>query len=225
MKGKIIVIDGMDGTGKQTQSELLYKKLSENNDKVLLYSFPTYGESSYFIEKYLKEGYCRDINDPKLHSLFYVIDRYIGYINDVKQKYEEGYTIIFDRYVISNLIFNYHKCKDIDKCVDSSFILFHFNIEHLALKLPKPDINFIFYSDTSINNRLMENRKETDLNEKSEYQKNVLKTIKRFITFEDLERLYGKIDYICIHDDKCNIKDIAEIHEHIINRLKVENII
>ena len=67
MKGKIIVIDGMDGTGKETQSKLLIEKLKEKDEKVIRFSFPNYdSDSSFFVKKYLHEGYCRDLNNPKI---------------------------------------------------------------------------------------------------------------------------------------------------------------
>ena len=62
MKGKIIVIDGMDGTGKATQSKLLYEDLKNRGIKVKLFSFPNYdSDSSYFVTKYLKEGYTMSL--------------------------------------------------------------------------------------------------------------------------------------------------------------------
>ena len=66
MKGKIIVIDGMDGCGKQTQAKILYDTLKERKYKVELFSFPNYeNDSSYFIKKLLNKEYD-DINNPYL---------------------------------------------------------------------------------------------------------------------------------------------------------------
>ena len=105
MKGKIIVIDGMDGCGKHTQAKILYDTLKKRKYKVELFSFPNYeDDSSYFVKKLLNKEYD-DINNPYLVSLFYSIDRGITYIRDIKEKYENGYTIILDRYYISNILY------------------------------------------------------------------------------------------------------------------------
>ena len=209
MKGKIIVLDGMDGTGKKTQSKLLFEKLKKTNDKVLLYSFPNYeNDSSYFIKKYLKEGYCRDIDIPYLHDLFFSIDRCITFNQEIKCKYYEGYTIIFDRYTISNAIYRLHEIlNDIE--IKLSYLIKLHNLEHTELELPIPDLNIILYSDPKVNNKLIENRCNTeninrDLNETIDIQSKVFDNI-QFINkycsgcYYDI---FGPIELIKIHDDE-----------------------
>ena len=89
MKGKLIVIDGMDGTGKETQAKLLYDKIKSRTDKVYLASFPNYqNDSSFFVKKFLNGDY-RDISNPYLNSLFYSIDRGITFAQELKDKYDQ----------------------------------------------------------------------------------------------------------------------------------------
>ena len=78
------------------------------------------------VKKFLKEGYCRDIEDvPLLHDMFYSIDRGITYAKDIKEKYEDGYIIILDRYTISNAIYRLDKVKDHTKKECNQTVFFH----------------------------------------------------------------------------------------------------
>lgn len=201
-RGKIIVIDGMDGTGKNTQSKLLFEKLKEKTDKVLLFSFPNYdSDSSYFVKKFLKEGYCRDIeNVPLLHDVFFSIDRCITYFKEIKEKYEDGYTIILDRYTISNAIYRMNKADDI-----ASYLMDLANIEHNYLKLPVPYVNIILYAYPEVNIKLIENRCKTnncevDLNENMPTQNIAYENIQK-LSRNKIARLgLGPVETLIIHD-------------------------
>lgn len=225
MKGKIIVIDGMDGTGKETQSKLLYEKLKKDNEKVALFSFPNYDdESSYFVKRYL-EGYCRDIENPILHSMFYSIDRAITYNKKIKEKYDQGYIIILDRYYISNVLYQLHNYKDIQN--KFIFCLSLCDIELGYLKLPKPDITIILASNEEVSNRLINNRykdnnSKRDKNENIEFQRKVRNNIMDFLKLYNLsnngiiDKLdFGYIKMIMIHDNEGKIYSIEDINDKI----------
>lgn len=177
MKGKIIVIDGMDGTGKATQSKLLYEDLKNRGMKVKLFSFPNYdSDSSYFVTKYLKEGYTRDIDNPMLHSMYFSIDRAITYAHDIKKYYEDGYIIILDRYIISNVICNLHKYIGVENMVVLDYVLNLAKVENEFLGLPYADLNIILQADPEISSKLMDNRYDNDkskrdLNENIQHQR------------------------------------------------------
>lgn len=208
-KGKIIVIDGMDGTGKETQSKLLYEKLKEKTDKVILFSFPNYdSDSSYFVRKFLKEGYCREITDlPLLHDMFYSLDRAITYSKEIKAKYEDGYIIILDRYTISNAIYRLDKVDD-----TTSYIIDLANIEHNYLKLPIPYVNIILYSYPEVNMKLIKSRCEIsnikeDLNENEDTQNIAYCNIQRLSQDGISKMALGPIQSLIIHDDNGNLYD------------------
>lgn len=220
MKGKIIVIDGMDGTGKATQSKLLYEDLKERGMKVKLFTFPNYdSDSSYFVKKFLKEGYTRDINDPMLHSMYFSIDRAITYANDIKKYYEDGYIIILDRYIIANVICNIHKYDEPGKFAYCKTLS---KLENDILQLPIPDMNILLYSNPEINNKLMDNedRSTRDLNETLEMQKCFYDNILFLYQNNDLGTIIdylGSIYRIQIHTDDPKLKTKEEIHYKIMD--------
>ena len=95
MKGKLIVIDGSDGSGKATQTALLVERLKKEGKNVEVFDFPQYGNwSAVFVEKYLRGefGSMKEVN-PYTASLFYALDRYAASFK-LKKLLEDGYTII-----------------------------------------------------------------------------------------------------------------------------------
>lgn len=225
MKGKIIVIDGMDGTGKETQSKLLFDKLTELGYKVALFDFPNYkSDSSFFVKKYLREGYCRDITDiPLLHDMFYSIDRAITFSKQIKEKYEEGYIILLDRYTISNAIFRLDKVENPDE-----YLMDLASIEHVYLKLPVPDMNIILYSYPEVNVKLIEDRCckqgdeviKKDLNETIEVQTKAYDNIIRLSNNCVAKMCLGPIITLIIHDDNDEVYSREKIHDTIMNIIK-----
>jgi dTMP kinase len=112
MKGKLIVIEGTDCSGKETQTKLLVKYLKENNTKVFTMSFPNYDSPTgkiiggpFLGKSYISEGYFPEGApnvDPKVSSLYYAADRLYN-LPIIQKKLNEGYIVILDRYVYSNM--------------------------------------------------------------------------------------------------------------------------
>lgn len=222
MKGKIIVIDGMDGVGKNTQVTLLVKKLKEEGKLVKSFSFPNYkNDSSFFVKKFLNGEY-NDIENPYIISLFYSLDRGITFAREIKQFYDQGYIIILDRYYISNILYQLHNLETYsDKLL---YIHFLGIVEINGCKLPKPNINIILYSRPEVSNLLLNNRynnddDKRDIYENIEMQNNVYSNIDFIDKYKDLismKNTLGKIETICIHDAEGNIFDREYINEKLI---------
>ena len=149
-KGKLIVIEGTDCSGKQTQTEILVKNLKSLGLKAISFGFPNYASPTGKIigDAYLgKKGssiFTEGIEnvDPKISSLYYAADRAynIGIIN----KYlEEGYIVILNRYVESNMAFQGGKIKDIKK--RNMMYEWLDNLEFVLLDLPRPDMVIFLY--------------------------------------------------------------------------------
>lgn len=115
MKGKLIVLEGIDGSGKETQSNLLEKKLKEKGREVMHISFPDYeSPSSALVKMYLKGDFGKNPEDvnPYAASLFYAVDRFASYRMKWKDFYEKGGIVIADRYTTSNMVHQMTKYED-----------------------------------------------------------------------------------------------------------------
>lgn len=147
MKGKLIVIEGTDCSGKQTQTELLQKRLNDLNLNCIRIDFPRYDTPTGKIvggpylgkpevcPSYFTEGAVNV--DPKVASLYYAADRKYN-IGKVIEYLDKGYFVILDRYTTSNLA--HQGSKILDK--DERFNMYQWidKLEFWLLELPKPDV-------------------------------------------------------------------------------------
>lgn len=168
----IVVIDGNDGCGKQTQTAKLYEFLKENGFNVKTQSFPNYESiSSYFVTKYLK-GELGDLNtlSPKECSTFFALDRMLT-MKQYKEFLSNGGILLLDRYVSSNMLHQATKI-DIEEERDK-FNAWLNKFEFEDLLLPKPDITIFLDLKPEISKKLRENRElkvggEKDIHEQNE---------------------------------------------------------
>ncbi len=139
--GILIAVDGVDASGKQTQTEFLYKRLLEEGKKVRLVSFPAYGsESSALVKMYLNGDFGDKPEDTSAYaaSSFFAADRYATYKTDWGKDYNDGTIIIADRYVSSNMIHQAGKIKD--KAEKDKFLSWLDDFEYNIYGLPRPNI-------------------------------------------------------------------------------------
>lgn len=131
-----IVIDGIDGSGKGTQVEILRKYFEELGKKVKILDYPRYGHtSSFMVQKYLNGEYGKTLS-PKLASIFYAIDRYDSSF-DVKKDLENYDYIISNRYVSANMI---HQTGKIENDAEAKeFLDWLYDLEYNIFWIPKPD--------------------------------------------------------------------------------------
>lgn len=138
--GTLIAIDGTDASGKQTQSELLYKKLTERGIRARLISFPAYDKpSSELVKMYLGGAFGKEPGDVNAYaaSVFYAADRFATFRTDWGRDYNDGVVMIADRYVSSNMIHQASKCAtDAEK---NKFIAWLEELEYGHFGLPRPD--------------------------------------------------------------------------------------
>jgi len=155
--GKLIVIEGVDASGKATQTERLYNRLNAEFDAVRRISFPDYdSDFSVPVKRYLAGDLGKDPNSvsPFAASLFYAIDRYASYKRDWGQFYKDGGILVADRYVTSNLVHQAAKISG-DK---ADFIAWLEDIEYGRLELPRPDLVLFLDMPPSCARRLMQDR-------------------------------------------------------------------
>ena len=157
--GKLIAIEGVDGSGKQTQAKLLAERLIQLGISVRQVSFPDYDSpSSGPVKMYLAGEFGTDPDDvsPYAASALYAVDRYASYKKDWSKFYLEGGTIVFDRYVGSNAIHQGSKCKTPEEL--DEYLSWLKDFEFRVMGIPEPSITIWLDMDPDESQRLMEDR-------------------------------------------------------------------
>ncbi|MDE5584477.1 MAG: deoxynucleoside kinase [Ruminococcus sp.] len=172
MQGKLIVIEGLDGSGKATQSEKLYEYLKEKGKKVIKVSFPDYeSPSSSLVRMYLSGDFGTDPDsvNPYASSSFYACDRFASYKTKWSSEYNSGAVIIADRYTTSNAV---HQCAKLPEKEWDKFLKWLFDYEYNLLGIPSPDNVIYLRVDTEISRKLMNHRYNNDETKKDIHEKN-----------------------------------------------------
>lgn len=168
IKGKLIVIDGIDGSGKSTQVDILFNHLKKEGFKVKKVDFPEYYHNFFgdFIGQCLSDRSYNWLNiHPKIASIVYACDRWES-SGQINKWLSSGYMVIANRYVSSNQI---HQGGKIKKQKDrEDFMSWLEKMEYGAFKIPKPDI--VFYLSLPLN-IVLELLKERDSKENRSYLK------------------------------------------------------
>lgn len=223
---KLIAIDGVDASGKQTHTELLAEYLKLLGKKVLRLSFPMYNsESSALVKLYLSGSFGKNADDVDAYtaSTFFAADRFATYRMDWEKDYKDSETIIIaDRYVSSNMI---HQASKIENLAEKDkFLDWLYDFEFNLYKIPKPDMTVFLDMPPKFGRILIEGRnnkfsgEETlDIHESD---------------FSYLEKSYENAKYVaekfgwqtipCVKDEKIRPiddiqKEIRELTEKLIN--------
>jgi dTMP kinase len=156
-RGKFIVIDGTDGSGKGTQTKLLIDRLRKEGKEVMELDFPQYGKpSAVFVEKYLRGEYgTADEVGPYRGSLFYALDRYDKSF-DVRKWLNEGKIVVSNRYVSANMGHQTGKIKGKKK--RDEFLEWLFELEFGIFGIPKPDKIVLLYMPPEIGQMLVDKK-------------------------------------------------------------------
>ena len=173
MKSKIIVIEGLDGSGKATQTALLAQKLSDRGIKVRRLEYPDYDSpSSSLVKMYLGGEFGSKPEDVNAYaaSAFYAVGRAAGFLGDWKADYQSGTLFLCDRYCTSNIIYQMAKVSDAER---DAFIEWQADFEYDKLGLPRPDA--VIYLDVSpdVSQKLMEKRYGGDQSKKDLHESNL----------------------------------------------------
>jgi len=162
-KGEFIVIEGLDGSGKATQTELLIESLRKQDQDVKFISFPQYEEkSSGLAEEYLsgKYGTAAEVG-PKIASIFFACDRYDGSFK-IKRWLKQGSFVVADRYTSSNM----HQAGKIrDEKERKKFINWLYDLEFEFFGIPKPDKIIFLKITPEFAFESLKSKKERDIHE------------------------------------------------------------
>lgn len=221
MKGKLITIEGTDCSGKETQTNLLIKKLRNEGYQVQNFSFPNYSSPTGkiiggpylgkegFDPCYFEEGSAKV--DPKVAALYYAADRKYN-IDKINFLLEGGYNVILDRYIYSNMAHQGGKIKD-EKERQAMYDWLD-KLEFGLMQLPKPDLTIFLHMPLKVAEKLKENRQEkADGHEKDESHLKHAET-----AYLELAKKYNFIKIECAQNDKP--KDIETINEILYEKVK-----
>lgn len=159
MKGKLIIIEGGDGSGKATQTELLRRHLADDGEFVKAVSYPDYdSESSALVKMYLRGDFGTDADtiNPYTASAFYAVDRIASYELKWKRFFKAGGIVLADRYTTSNML--YQMIKIPGKADQDAYLDWLWDFEFKKLGLPEPDAVILLDVPLEVTERLMSER-------------------------------------------------------------------
>lgn len=176
MRGKLIVIEGTDCSGKETQSKILVEKLNNEGMETKRFSFPMYDTPTgkivggpYLGKSYICEGFFPETApnvDPKVSALYYAADRLYN-IPKIMELLDNGVNVVLDRYLYSNMAHQGGKISD----TNSREMMYNwlYDLEVSFLGLPVPDVRIFISMPYEGSVILKKSRaEELDQNEASE---------------------------------------------------------
>jgi len=227
-RGKLIVIDGTDGSGKATQTDLIVKHLKQDGAKVKVIDFPDYSSNFFgkFIGHCLSEQYYNFVKvHPKIASVLYAADRFES-SNKIENWLKEGSIVIADRYASANQIHQGGKITNTKK--RESFLKWLAQMEYEVFKIPKPDAVFYLSVPIPIVLKLIHERNKNSqrnyLGKKKDKKEDVHEKDVKFLENSRQSALWlaetqkGWIKIECEKKGKLETREI--IHEKIYEKIK-----
>ena len=220
MKGKLIVIEGTDCSGKETQSDKLIERLKSDGVRVEKIAFPMYDTPTgkivggpYLGKEYICHGWFNETApnvDPKVAALYFAADRRYN-MPKVKKLLDEGVNIIADRYVYSNMAHQGGKIEDTNERMNMYAWLDI--LEFKLLELPKPDIAIFLHMPYEFSKKLKENR--TEVSDEHELNEKHLKMAEN--AYVELSSVYKWETVECATD---KLKSVEEINDEVYKIVK-----
>lgn len=211
--GKLIVIEGTDGSGKSTQFKKLTQRLTEEGKLFKTLVFPQYSEpSSALIRMYLGGEFGDKPSDVNAYaaSAFYAVDRYASFQKDWGKWYREGGLIVSDRYISSNAVHQTSKEKPENR---EAFLQWLYEFECDKLGMPKPDLTIYLDVPTAFTEKLMRHR-EAETNTHADIHEQDMGYL---ATCREMGRaaaqFYGWNVIQCV--DQGQMRSIEDIHQEI----------
>ena len=219
--GKLFVIDGTDGSGKQTQFQKLQERLYKEGIEYKTVSFPNYDSpSSSLVKMYLSGEFGENAKDvsPYIASTFYAADRYATYKKDLEEYYNNGGLILADRYTTANMVHQAGKISDEKE--REKFLNWLWDFEFNLYGLPVPTEAFFLNMPPEYAFKLMENRKNkfTHEDKKDIHERDKNHIIDSYNAACSLVDKYNWYEVKCVKENK--LRTIEDIHEEIYNEIK-----
>lgn len=173
MSGRLIVLEGLDGSGKSTQLRLVHNELLSQGINIKTISFPDYNDpSSTLVKMYLGGEFGSSAGDVNAYaaSIFYAADRYASFVRYWRDYYEEGGVVLCGRYVSSNAI---HQASKLPREEWGGYMDWLYELEFERIRIPKPDLTFFLDMPRDVADRLIISRYSGDENKKDVHERDM----------------------------------------------------
>lgn len=215
--GKLIVLEGTDGSGKSTQFKLLTDRIQKNGTPFQKLVFPQYSEeSSALIRMYLGGEFGTKPSDVNAYaaSAFYAVDRFASFRKVWGDFYNNGGLILSDRYTTSNAVHQTSKAPENER---ASFLKWLYDFEYNKLGLPRPDLVIYLDVPTDFTEQMLRSREaatntQADIHEQDMAYLATCRNIGR-----KAAEFYGWTVIDCVRDGK--MRTIEDIHEEIYRKV------
>ena len=219
--GKLFVIDGTDGSGKQTQFNKLQERLKEDGVDFRVVSFPNYdSQSSGLVKMYLSGEFGENAKDvsPYIASTFYAGDRYATFMTGYKDYYDKGGIILADRYTTANMVHQAGKIQDKEE--REKFLNWLWDFEFNLYGLPIPTEVFFLNMPVEKSLELIKDRenKFTHAEKKDIHERDKNHLIDAYNAACYVSKKYNWYEVKCVKENQ--IRTIEDIHEEIYNEIK-----
>ncbi len=219
--GKLFVIDGTDGSGKQTQFEKLKESLTKDNIDYKVVSFPNYeSPSSSLVKMYLSGDFGKNAKSvsPYVASTFYAVDRFATFKQGIEEYYNNGGIILADRYTTANMVHQAGKISDTEE--RDKFLNWISDFEFNIFGLPRPTEVFFLNMPPEKSLELIKNRenKFSHTQTKDIHEKDANHIIDSYNSACYVSEKYGWYKVDCIKNNE--LRTIEDIHEEIYNEVK-----
>ena len=216
--GKLIVIEGTDGSGKSTQFRLMSERLSQEGKEFKHIVFPRYSEeSSALIRMYLGGQFGSKPSDVNAYaaSAFYAVDRFASYKMDWGKWYEEGGLILSDRYTTSNAV---HQTSKVPQNEQEAYLHWLYDFEYDKLGLPRPDLTIYLDVPTDFTEKMLRSREASTNTQADIHEQDTayLATCRK--CGRSAAAYYGWTVIHCVKDGA--MRSIEDIHEEIYQHVK-----
>lgn len=218
--GKLIIIEGLDGCGKSTQTALLEKYFEDNSVNFKKIKLPDYdSKSSTLVKMYLGGEFGKNADDVNAYAAgaFYAVDRFASYKLDWGKDYENDTLILADRYATSNSIYQMEK---IDENKWDEYLDWSADFEYNKIGIPKPDLVIFLDMPVDVSQKLMTSRYNGDEGKKDVHEANVdfLNNCRKSALYTAKKQGWAVVP--C--SDGVNPLPIEEIHNTILDFVKKE---
>lgn len=221
--GKLIIFEGLDGSGKGTQTALTARKLRERGTDLRQITFPNYAsDSSSLVKMYLAGQFGDKPDDVNAYaaSIFYAVDRFASYKTEWGEFYRNGGLVLSDRYTTSNAV---HQCAKLPPMHWDGFLNWLFDFEYKKIGIPAPDAVFYLAVDPEVSQQLLKERYHGDESKKDIQEKDREYIARSRAAAEYCAKTLGwyRIDCTGNDADVKSMRTVEQINEEILAKLEV----